>query len=469
VRTVLRRPVPATRSPGRASPVLLQGPARVGVGWFAPMSVTVRFPGRTARARTRLLALVGSVVVTLCSLAVALPVQADETIRFDSPGDVEVSLIGDSTLAGVRWYADYGDLRRFDFVLNAESCRRTVEQSCISREGFRSATVVRTVESLSGDLGKVLVVMTGYNDPAASIDEAISAVVDGAREAGVEHVVWLSLRTSDDVDYSDPQEQSSVETFRQYNEQLVAAAEASQGFLQVADWATYSTGAADWFEYDGVHLTARGVDALTGYLATTIDRVLAGEDVSPAAAPWVVLVPGAEGPDVAALQAALLTAGIDLPGGADGVYGNDTMAAVAAYQREAGTLQVTGAVDAATASALGLYDDTPTEATAPATSVPVDPQASASTVPATVTDQVGIVSGPSTPEPQPGNGNGMTMIVAISGSIVALLAVAVVARGRFVAARRRRRWARVHPATSPLRSVVDDDRHTLVSADSSDR
>ena len=225
---------------------------------------------------------------------------------FDGAGNApHISLIGDSTLTGVRWYADYGALERFNFVFSAESCRRTIEQSCISREGYRSANVIAAMRTLDGELGEVLVVMSGYNDPVWTIDEAIAGVVDEARDQGVDHVVWLSLRTSDDVDYSDPQEQSSINTFREYNEQLFAAAAASDGYLQVADWATYSNGASAWFEADGVHLTARGVDAVTTFIAGTVERVLAGEDVSPAAAPWTVLVPGAEGEMVAAVQEAL--------------------------------------------------------------------------------------------------------------------------------------------------------------------
>ena len=230
-------------------------------------------------------------------------VRADQTVYFDDAGDAPyISIIGDSTLTGVRWYADYGALERFNFVFSAESCRRTIEQSCISREGYRSANVIGAMSTLGGDLGEVLVVMSGYNDPVWTIDEAIAGVVEAARAQGVDHVVWLSLRTSDDVDYSDPQEQSSINTFREYNEQLIAAAEASDGYLQVADWATYSNGASAWFEADGVHLTARGVDAVTTFIAGTVERVLAGEDVSPAAAPWTVLVPGAEGEIVASVQ-----------------------------------------------------------------------------------------------------------------------------------------------------------------------
>ncbi len=58
----------------------------------------------------------------------------------------------------------YGDLRRFNFVFDAESCRRTIEQSCWSREDFRPDTTVRAVQRLAGQLGDVLVVMSGYND-----------------------------------------------------------------------------------------------------------------------------------------------------------------------------------------------------------------------------------------------------------------------------------------------------------------
>src|SRR5690606_27778615 len=117
-----------------------------------------------------------------------------------------ISLIGDSTLSGVRWYADYGPLERYNFVFNAESCRRTIELSCVSREGYRSQNVLATMRALDGQLGEVLVIMSGYNDPVWTIDEAIEGVLDEARGQGVGTVVWLLLRTNDGVDYSDPQE-----------------------------------------------------------------------------------------------------------------------------------------------------------------------------------------------------------------------------------------------------------------------
>ena len=369
---------------------------------------------------------------------------------FDDAGNApHISLIGDSTLTGVRWYADYGALRQFNFVLSAESCRRTIEASCISREGYRPANVIAAMRTLDGELGDVLVVMSGYNDPVWTIDEAIAGTVDEARDQGLEHVVWLSLRTSDDVDYSDPQEQSSINTFRDYNEQLFAAAEASDGYLQVADWATYSNGASAWFEADGVHLTARGVDAITTFIAGTVERVLAGENVSPAAAPWTVLVPGAEGDTVTAVQEALIAAGIDVQGGADGVYGNDTMIAVAAYQRRNDDLQETGAVDMATARALGVFED-PDSADETTTTT-------ATTVAASTTVPVPVKVAATGESAEPADrGDGLLRWPLVAAAVVALLTAALVSRRRYVVAKRSaRRWARVHPATSPRRSVAE--------------
>ena len=379
--------------------------------------------------------------------------RADQTVFFDEAGDApHISLIGDSTLTGVRWYADYGALERFNFVFSAESCRRTFEQSCISQEGYRSENAIAAMRTLDGELGEVLVVMTGYNDPGETIDEAIAGVVDEARSQGVGHVVWLSLRTSDGVNYSDPQEQSSINTFREYNDRLHEAAEASDGYLQVADWAAYSNGASGWFETDGVHLTSRGVDAVTTFIAGTVERVLAGEDVSPAAAPWTVLVPGAEGDVVEKVQDALIAAGVDVPGGADGVYGNDTMAAVAAYQRRTDGLQVTGAVDMATARALGSSrTPTPSPSAAPTTASPA-PTTVAVTAPAPAQDAAVGASREATES----EGGGLSRWLIVTALTVVALVAAVVGRRRYVVAQRAaRRRARVHPATSPRRSVAD--------------
>jgi len=81
-------------------------------------------------------------------------------------------------------------------------------------------------------------------------------------------------------------------------------------------------------------------------------------------------------PAVKALQTALLTAGIPVRGGADGIFGPATAAAVTALQT-AKALPASGVVDDATASALGLGPTTVTPA------APVAPGTATSPRPAT--------------------------------------------------------------------------------------
>jgi murein DD-endopeptidase MepM/ murein hydrolase activator NlpD len=73
------------------------------------------------------------------------------------------------------------------------------------------------------------------------------------------------------------------------------------------------------------------------------------------------------GARVVALQRALIRAGISFSGGADGIFGSATAGAVMKFQRAHG-LRVTGKVDAATASALGLTSQ-PTPAPSPPVTV----------------------------------------------------------------------------------------------------
>jgi hypothetical protein len=197
-----------------------------------------------------------------------------------------------------------------------------------------------------------------------------------------------------------------------------------------------------------VHLTARGVDAITTFIAGMVGRVLAGEDVSPAAAPWTVLVPGAEGDVVEAVQEALIAAGIDLPGGADGVYGNDTMAAVAEYQGRNDELQQTGAVDMRTALALGVLED-PYAADDTTTTT-------ATTVAATTTAPAPVQAAAASESSEREDGGGLVRWPFATAAVVVVLVAALVSRRRYVIAKRSaRRWARVHPATSPRRSVAE--------------
>jgi Putative peptidoglycan binding domain len=298
------------------------------------------------------------------------------------PGAPQIGLIGDSTLAGVRWYGQYGKLQTYSYVFDAESCRRTLEPSCWSREGYRPDTALQTMQRLSGQWGDVLVMMAGYDDSSYLFDDAIDAVVTEARRQGIGHVLWLTLRT-EGVSYEEPLHQASGRTYRESNKVLLSRADHLGGYLQVADWATHSVDHGGWLEADGVHVTKTGAEALTAFIADQAGRVLDGDTVTPADPPWYPLVEGDTGDAVARVQQALVAAGIDVHGGADGTFGVATTQAVSAFQRQQG-LDISGVVDQRTAVALGLRP-APAAAANPTTTVAV------STAPAAIS-----TPGPST-------------------------------------------------------------------------
>lgn len=96
--------------------------------------------------------------------------------------------------------------------------------------------------------------------------------------------------------------------------------------------------------------TSGVVDAATAKVLASSGGTDSEHDPS-ATNPFVGLQYGSLGADVKALQSALLDAGIDVRGGADGVFGTATQAAVKQFQASQGLSQ-TGKVDEQTASAI---------------------------------------------------------------------------------------------------------------------
>jgi peptidoglycan hydrolase-like protein with peptidoglycan-binding domain len=332
-----------------------------GAGWVpaavpyvrriaAGRSLRVSAAGRWVLAATSLLLALGSSTAVDAGIS-----DQTSTVRHVAGESApHIGLIGDSTLSGVRWYEEYGELERFNFVFDAESCRRTAERSCWSREQYRPRNALAALQDEAGDWGGVLVVMTGYNDSADRFAEGVEEMVAEAQQQGIGAVVWLSLRTQG-VDYEEPLHLANGGTYRGANRSLYELAGQFGGYLQIADWATYSAGSPDWFESDGAHLTPAGAEALTAFIAGRVDAVLAGETVTPSPPPWEELRDGDEGEIVVDVQEALIAAGVDPALIADGVYGPQTAAAVAAFQRTNGLVE-SGVVDGPTAVALGLLE-----------------------------------------------------------------------------------------------------------------
>ncbi|MEJ7720156.1 MAG: peptidoglycan-binding protein [Ilumatobacteraceae bacterium] len=361
-----------------------------------------RAPGSPVRST---LALAVAALATLTTVVgTGGTAHADTTIYFDDAGAAPtISLIGDSTLSGVRWYDEYGDLERYNFVFDAESCRRTVERSCWSREDIRAETALVTMQRLSGQLGEVMVVMSGYNDPGYSFASSVDTIIAEAKRQGIPQVIWLTLRTTK-VSYEEPTHLANANVYREDNRILYEKAEEHGDYLQIADWSTYAADESGWFEYDGVHLTADGVDAVTTYIADRVDEALAGERLTAEYPAWVLLESGDSGEVVVSAQEALIEEGVSIDGGADGVYGAATAAAVESFQRD-NELDVTGTIDDATAAVLGVYTPDPATLTVEPATVTTQPAAEPATVasePATVASEpAAVASEPATVASEP--------------------------------------------------------------------
>jgi hypothetical protein len=315
----------------------------------------VRFGPKVARHARSVcwFAALASAVVVMPAGRVTAHTTSPATVRwFVDESAPTIGLIGDSTLSGVRWADRYGELERFNFLFDAESCRRTLEQSCWSREQYRPPNALAALQGHAGEWGEVLVMMTGYNDSGDGFSDGVEAIVDEAGRQGIRSVLWLSLRTKG-VDYEDPLHLANGSTYRQANRSLYALAGESEGYLQIADWATFSAEHPEWFEPDGAHLASDGVDPLTEFIASQVDVVLGGGSVTPDPPPWEEVREGDQGTTVVDVQRALAEAGVYDADDTDGVFGPQTAAAIEEFQRRA-SLRETGAVDEATAAGLGL-------------------------------------------------------------------------------------------------------------------
>ncbi len=347
------------------------------------------------------------------------PSEPTATVRHVAgDGAPHIGLIGDSTLSGVRWFEAYGELERFNFIFDAESCRRTFERSCWSREQYRPRNALTALEDEAGEWGEVLVVMTGYNDSAASFADGVEAIIAEAQRQGIGAVVWLSLRTKG-VDYEEPLHLANGSTYSGANRSLYELAVQFGGYLQIADWATFSADSPDWFESDGAHLTQSGAQAVTDFIVSQVDTVLADGSITAVPPPWEEVREGDEGEIVVDVQEALIAAGAVASLVADGEFGPQTVAAVAAFQRSNGIIE-SGAVDGPTAAALGLYQ--------PPATTPVDMALSTSgPVPSTVAATAGS-------EPDDGGGDQFPYGAWWMALVVGVAAVWV-ARRREVAGR----------------------------------
>jgi len=207
-----------------------------------------------------------------------------------SPGSASVApvpprvlLVGDSTLAPLRWFVDGS--RSLDalsagveFVLDAESarrlavgaveCRRRSLGSCRGREGRDPSAVVEVLDAVSAgsDRFDAVVVMAGYHSTPEDFPGEVDLLLDAAARAGVRRVFFLTYRES----LAFPLEGSGGElsVFGVFNDRLrdrsVDPADPEVVFL---DWNGFSSSMSDWFRDDGIHVNLAGALGLGEFIA----------------------------------------------------------------------------------------------------------------------------------------------------------------------------------------------------------
>jgi len=199
-------------------------------------------------------------------------IAAAATPPVDAP---PVSLIGDSTMAGMAWNSTTGNDPRdivgnsYRLTFDAESCRRLVQASCRGRFGTVPLSVLPLMQStLNGRLGEAMVVMAGYDD--ASISTAVDSVVGEAERQGVSHVVWLTYRTN--TAYVLPGGLEARTLYSSHNSELAAAAKRHPS-LKILDWDAFTVGQSAWFGADGIHLNLTGAVALANFIKDALDAM----------------------------------------------------------------------------------------------------------------------------------------------------------------------------------------------------
>jgi hypothetical protein len=215
-------------------------------------------------------------VVVAIVVAASLPVVgytrmvSAATPPLDAP---PVSLIGDSTMAGMAWNSTTGNDPRdivgnaYRLTFDAESCRRLVVGSCRGRFGYTPMSVLPLMKTtLAGRLGEAMVVMAGYDD--SSITNAVDLVMAEAEAQGVTRVFWLTYRTN--TAYVLPGGLAARNLYGSHNNELAAAAQRHPS-LRILDWNGYTTNQPSWFAGDGIHLSLAGAVGLATFIKNALD------------------------------------------------------------------------------------------------------------------------------------------------------------------------------------------------------
>ena len=193
---------------------------------------------------------------------------------------IRVSIIGDESLAGLE---DANKPTRdiitatYPMALDA-ACNRKTAVPQVPADYCAVGKVTTAAEVINGttggDLGEVLVMMTGYNDfpgvAPGGFAADVDAIMAAATAQGVQRVVWLNLRLEGAT--------ANQTTRWTANNATLAAKDTQYPNLVVANWNAASTGQSALFLASPEQYKIRTNQAgfLANFLKTTIDGNLTG-------------------------------------------------------------------------------------------------------------------------------------------------------------------------------------------------
>ena len=180
-----------------------------------------------------------------------------------------VLLVGDSTMAAIRWFKDgRKSLAGSTFIVDVESCRSIGGYSCYGREFRAPSTAYEVVESVKGKLD-VVVLMAGTHHNPATVESDLRSFRRIVAKKGAKLVV-LTLRdlnrTTATID--------GVTLIERVNGMIERMFEIPRyENTYIADWKAFSRGHDGWFRSDGIHLTVPGVLALGWFISHVVAHI----------------------------------------------------------------------------------------------------------------------------------------------------------------------------------------------------
>ena len=195
--------------------------------------------------------------------------QPSVAVRGATLSPPRVTLIADSVGGVLFWVTAQRErlAQGLDLRLEVKTCRKLVSPGCYAY-GEVPPSVLDAVVTLGPELGRIVVVDVGYNDVAEGYARSIDTVMGALIAAGVERVIWVTLR-------------ESQSTWVEINDQI-RAAPARWPQLVVAEWAPVAERQPAWFA-DGPHMNELGAEGFVTFLRPLVLEACGNACVPPEA------------------------------------------------------------------------------------------------------------------------------------------------------------------------------------------